>query len=58
MPGKRGTLRPLNRAQCPECKSKKTQRGGFVKEMGGSVWKCSSCEKEFLVKTLVLSQSS
>ena len=51
-------IRPLNSAKCPECRGKNTKRGGYVKELKGSVWKCSDCSHEFVVRTLVLSQSS
>lgn len=51
-------LRPLNAATCPSCKSKHTARGGYVKDMHGSAWKCRDCGKEFIIKTLVLVPNS
>jgi len=47
-------LLPLNTAKCPKCSSKKTMRGGYLKEHSGSAWKCGECGTEFIVPTLVL----
>jgi len=50
------SLKPLNPATCPHCGSKKTSRGGFVKEAKMSLWKCREieCGKEFYLPVLVM----
>jgi transposase-like protein len=48
------SLKPLNAATCPKCRSKNTCRGGYVKEHRGSAWKCHDCGVEFIIPTMVL----
>jgi len=48
------SLKPLNTAKCPKCRSKNTMRGGYMKEHQGSAWKCVDCGVEFVIPTMVL----
>lgn len=49
------SIKVLVGAICPHCGSRKTARGGYIRQTGSSAWKCrdDKCGKSFTIKTFI-----